>query len=73
MKSSVSCYAVFYNNRQIKVFTVSGEGGSLQAFNNAKLFADKQAENGYHCEVEEFSMFCRDVGITVYTTNKGTV
>lgn len=64
----MNCYAVFHNNRQLRVFPydVRIAGDWTRAEKLAKDFADSNAKHGYPCEVELFHM-C-DVGKLVYKT-----
>ncbi len=66
--TSISCYAVFINGKQARVFH-AGEtvDHTERALQKAKEFADAAASNGYRALVEEFSKWSNgDFGKQVY-------
>lgn len=66
-KSIVGCFAVFHNNRQLRVFH---KASYYDAFEKAKQFAEDNHKVGYPCTIEEFS-FSSVIGALVYDTSKG--
>lgn len=66
----MSCYAVFHESRQLRVFhyDVLSLCDWTRASDLAFEFAKRQHVAGYPCTVERFHM-C-DVGVTVFNTSE---
>ena len=53
---AISCYAVFCNEKQIRVYHVGfSKAESIRQFNNAKTLADNNAISGYPCIIKSFN------------------